>query len=79
MKPKDKEHATHGQELQVLGEEMAGRRAEVNKRRQQAQEEIARCKSKLSTGKKEVMNQRTGLKRRTSELDTLQAKRRLER
>lgn len=72
LKDKDKEHTTHGKELQDPKQEVARLRADAEKHRPEAQEDIVRRKSGLTTRDEEVIKQRTELKRRTTELDALQ-------
>lgn len=68
----------HGEELQGLQEQVTRLTAEVNRLRNEVQEDIRRRQSQMSLRENEVMEQRTELKRRAKKLDTCQAKKALE-
>lgn len=73
LKRKDEWHDKHAKDLQHDKEEVARLRAEVEKRHQEAQEEIARRKSERSMWEKEVKKQSMELKKRSKELDSREA------
>lgn len=79
MQAMDSEHPKDGQELQDFKEEVARLRAEVDKRRREAHEEIRRRTSDLSMlEKEEVMKQCTEWKKSIKKLDTREAETALE-
>ena len=78
LKVKDSNHATHGRKLQELKGEVVRQMAEVDRRGIEAQEDLNRRQSELSTWEEEASKQRTELERRAKDLDTRQAQMTLE-